>query len=144
MVSLVTVIVAFAAKVVQEDPDAFEEGMQQITEDADVPESDQEAVESGMKMAGEFMMNLDHTKMTSQGMVGAILSLVILVIVLIKIPSFPAITPAIASLAAIWGAIYCGTVIMIFMVIALIGCVLVLIPSLKESKTSSGRDVKDS
>ena len=137
VVSLITLGVGFTAKAVQEDPDAFKEGMQQLTAGADVPESEKEDVDASMEGTTDFLLNMDHKKMSSQGVVGAILSLIILVTVLINVPKMPIVTPAIASVASLGGAIYCGWLIMFFMGVALIGSVLVLIANLKQDESSS-------
>ena len=131
VVSLITVGVGFAGEMANKDPDALKDAMQQSQ--TEMTEAEKEAT----KAVGDFMMNIDHERMIPQGAVGALLSIVILVTVLINVPKIPIITPAIASVAALGGAIYCGMVIMIFMVVALIGCVLVLVANFQESTTSS-------
>ena len=134
VLSLLVIILAQVTKTAQEDPEAFREGMQEVTADADVSESDQEQVETVMESITDFFLNLDldYGKAMSQGVAGSILSLVILISVLINVPKMPIITPAIASVAALVGAIYCS-LIMWLMVIALIGSVLVLVAKLRES-----------
>ena len=130
--SLITVIVAIFAKVVQEDPEKFKAEIQEMV--ASSPESNRAQTEEGMKKVADYMLNLNHGKVLSQGVVGAILSIVILVTVLINLPSMPIVTPAVASIASLGGAIYCGWVIMVFMVITLIGSGLVLIANLQQDK----------
>lgn len=132
--SLTTIGFAFVAQAAQEDPAALTAEMEEITADSDVPESSQADVEAGMEAAADFLLGIDAAKMRSQGIVGLILSLVILVTIFINIAKMPIITPAIASVAALGGAVYCGWVIMFFMVLALIGCVLVLIANLKTNE----------
>lgn len=131
--SFITVIVAFGAKAAQKDPEAFKEDFQQVM-DADMSEADREQAEKLMKSVVDYFLELNHKKVLSQGIVGAILSIVILVTVLINYPSMPIVTPAIASLASLGGAIYCGWVIMMFMVITLIGSGLVLLANLQQPK----------
>ncbi len=134
VLSLLVIVLAQVTKAAQEDPEAFKEKMHQVTVDADVPEGDQEEVTAFMESITDFFLDLDldYAKAMSQGVVGSILSLVILIAVLISVPKMPISTPAIASIAALGGAIYCS-LIMWLMVIALIGSVLVLVAKLRES-----------
>ena len=120
--SLITVVVAIGAKGAQDDPEAFKKSMREVSANASETEPDE-----ATKIVQDYFLNLNHEKVLSQGIVGAILSIVILVTVLINVPSMPIITPAIASIASLGGAIYCGWVIMMFMVITLIGSGLVLL-----------------
>lgn len=134
VLSILVVILAQTTKTAQEDPEAFREKMEQVTTDADVSDGDQEEIASFMETITDFFLelDLDYSKAISQGVVGSILSLVILITVLINVPKMPVSTPAIASIAALGGAIFCS-LIMLFMVIALIGSLLVLIANLKRS-----------
>ncbi len=130
VVSLIVAGVALGGNFVQENPDIIQEGMEEAGDT--MSESEKE----GMEAAQELIGDADFEKMMRQGLVGAILSVVVLVTVLINVSSMPMVTPAIASVAALGGAIYCGIGIAIFMVPALIGSVLVLVANMKESKAT--------
>ena len=128
--SLITVGVALFAKIAQEDPEAFKADTYESMV-ANVSESDREDAEAVAQQVIDFTLDLNHKKVLSQGIVGAILSIIILVTVLINLPNTPIVTPAIASIASLVGAIYCGWLIMIFMAVTLIGSGLVLLANLQ-------------
>lgn len=130
VVSLIFAGIAFGGKFTQDNPDLIQESLEEAGES--LSESDMEEMEAVQELIGD----VDFEKMMSQGLVGAILSVVVLVTVLINVSSMPMVTPAIASVAALGGAIYCGIGIAIFMVPALIGSVLVLVANMKESKAT--------
>lgn len=134
VVALIQVVVGLGGQFAQDNPELIQESMEQAT--ANMPE-EQAAVQPDIDALEEQLGNLDFSKATSQGIVGAILSVIILVTVLINVSSMPFITPAIASVAALGGAIYCGWFLMPFMVLALIGSVLVLLANLKAAKDTS-------
>ncbi|MYD46307.1 MAG: hypothetical protein F4W92_08150 [Gammaproteobacteria bacterium] len=130
VVSLITAVYATMAKVAQGDPETFRARVYErmLT---NMPESNLEQAEATAKTIVDYTLELNHRKVLSQGIVGAILSIIILVTVLINLPNTPIVPPAIASIASLVGAIYCGWVIMIFMVVTLIGSGLVLIANLQ-------------
>lgn len=130
VVSLIVAGVALGGNLVQENPDIMQEGMEEVGDT--MSESEKESMEAVQQIIGDA----DFDTMIRQGVVGAILSVIVLVTVLINVSSMPMVTPAVASVAALGGAIYCGIVIAIFMVPALIGSVLVLVANLKESKAT--------
>ena len=135
--SLVTVGVAFVAKVAQEDPEAFKEEAFQSSAPLDnMSASDREIAEETMKTVVDFFLNLKHGKVLSQGIVGAILSIIILVTVLLNLQNMPIVPPAIACGASLVGAIYCGWLILIFMVITLFASGLVLLANMQDQKTN--------
>ena len=133
--SVITVGVALIAKFGQEDPEAFKEEFQQVM-DADMSEAEREQAEKFMKSFVDYFLELNHKKVLSQGIVGAILSIIILVTVLMNLPNMPIVTPAIACVASLVGAIYCGWVILIFMVITLVASGLVLLANMQNEKTN--------
>ncbi|MCY3542406.1 MAG: hypothetical protein F4X56_07715 [Gammaproteobacteria bacterium] len=134
VLSLLVVVLAQVTKSAQADPEAFKKRMEEVTADANVPEDDEEEIATFMESITDFFLDLDlnYGKAMSQGVVGSILSLVVLIAILINVPKMPISTPVIASIAALGGAIYCS-LLMWLMVIALIGCVLVLVANLRES-----------
>lgn len=131
VVSLITAVTGMGGGFIQDNPDLMKEGMEETG--ATMSDSEKEA----MQATGEILMEIDFEKMVPQGIVGVILSVIVLVSVLINVPKMPILTPAIAGVAAIGGGFYCGWLILFFMAVALIGCVLVLIGNLQESKASS-------
>ncbi|MXZ54680.1 MAG: hypothetical protein F4227_06025 [Gammaproteobacteria bacterium] len=137
VVSIVTVGVAFFAKIAQEDPEAFTEEFYKSSSSFDnMSESEREIAEETMEDILNWILNLDHGKVLSQGIVGAILSIIILVTVLMNLPNMPIVTPAIACGASLVGAIYCGWLILIFMVITLFASGLVLLANMQNEKTN--------
>ena len=131
IVSLITAGIAAAGKFAQENPELIQENMEQAG--VTVSESDKTDLEAFENL----MKDVDFGKVISQGLVGAFLSVIVLITVLINVSKIPILTPAIASVAALVGAIYCGWLIAFFMVVALIGSVLVLIAKLQESRANS-------
>ena len=137
VVSLGTVGVAFFAKIAQEDPEAFKEEFYKSSPTLEgVSESEREIAEETMEGVLNWFLDLDHGWVLSQGIVGAILSIVILVTVLMNLPNMPIVTPAIACGASLVGAIYCGWLILIFMVITLFASGLVLLANMQKEKTN--------
>ena len=140
IVSIVIFVVAMGGQAAQEAPadevsKAIAEGLQEST--SQMSDSERQQVEQVTEVIKGWTENTDFEQMKNQGILGAILSVVILVTVLINVPSMPFITPGIATVAALAGVIFCGIGIMIVMVPALIGSVLVLIPSLKNSSATT-------
>lgn len=141
IVSLITAGVGWAGGFAQDNPDLIQEGLQTAAETDDgLSEEQKQMQEDAMQdiqSSLEMMEDVNFAHWVRQGLVGALLSVVVLVTVLINVPNMPFITPAIASVAALGGAIYCGVVIMVFMVAALIGCILVLVANLKKEEPSA-------
>lgn len=139
VVSLVTVGVAFFAKIAQEDPETFKEEFYKSASTStldNMSESEREIAEETMKTVVDFFLKLKHGKVLSQGIVGAILSIIILVTVLMNLQNMPIVPPTIACGASLVGAIYCGWLILIFMVITLFASGLVLLANMQNEKTN--------
>ena len=131
--SVITFVLAFVAKTAQENPEEFKKEFSRSSSALEtMSESEREAAEDAMKGVLDYFLGLEHAKVRSQGLVGAILSIVILVTVLVNLQNMPIVMPAIACGASVVGAIYCGWVIMIFMVITLFGSGLVLLSNLQK------------
>lgn len=140
VVSLITAGVGWAGKFAQDNPDMIQDAVSTAAESDDsLSDSEREMLEGFTDDEGfqEAMATFDFDKMIPQGLVGALLSVIVLVTVLINVPNMPFITPAIASVAALGGAIYCGLLIAVFLVPALIGSVLVLVANLKKEEEPS-------
>lgn len=139
IVSLVVFVTAIVIQMAQENPEEFSEaigeGMEQTT--ADLSDAEKEQAQQGAEFFEELVLNTDSQEMRGHGILGALLSLIVLVTVLINVSSMPVITPAIASLAAVAGVLFCGLAITIVMVPTLIGCALVLVASFGEAKPVS-------
>lgn len=143
VVSLITAGVGWAGKFAQDNPDLIQEGLETAAEtDASLSEEQKQMQEDAMQdiqtsleMIGDVDFDFGH--MTRQGLVGALLSVIVLVTVLINVPNMPFITPAIASVGALGGAIFCGWLIAVFLVPALIGSVLVLVANLTKEEEPS-------
>ncbi|MXZ43579.1 MAG: hypothetical protein F4Z01_01160 [Gammaproteobacteria bacterium] len=132
VLSTFTVVLAFASKSDQENPENSAGEMKQVTADDNATESDQEDIKTPTDAVKFLSEDVDFGKAMSRGSVRSILSLVIVVSVFVNVPKWPFLPPAIASVAAIGGAIYCTLITWIF-VIALIGTVLVMVASLRQS-----------
>lgn len=132
VLSAFTVVLAFASKSDQDIPESSTEETKHIAGDVNVPESDQEDIESAMDAVKFLSADVDFNKAISRGVVGCILSLVIVLSVFISVSKWPSLPPAIASVAALGGAIYCTLITWVF-VLALIGTGLILVASLRKS-----------
>lgn len=145
IVSLAAFIVGIVMQAAQENPeeflDAMGEGIEQTT--ADLSDAEKEEVQQGEEFMKEWVLNTDFQEMQGHGILGALLSLVVLVTVLINVSSMPVITPAIASLAAVAGVLFCGLAITIVMVPTLIGSALVLVASFGEAKQPVTSDIEN-
>ncbi len=136
IVSLVVFVTAIVMQVAQENPEEISEAigdsMDQAT--ADLSDAEKEQAQQSAEFIEDWMLNTDFQEMQGHGLLGTLLSLIVLVTVLINVSSMPVITPAIASLAAVAGVLFCGLAITIVMVPTLIGCALVLVASFGEAK----------
>lgn len=141
IVSLAAFIVSLAAQGAQENPEEFSEaiggGLEQLSD------AQKEQAQQDLDSFEEWFLNVDSQEMRSHGILGALLSLVVLVTVLINVSSMPIITPAIASLAAVAGVLFCGLAITIVMVPTLIGSALVLVASFGEAKQPVTSDIEN-
>lgn len=141
IVSLGTFIVSLAAQGAQENPEEFSEimggGLEQLSD------AQKEQAQQDLDSFEEWFLNVDSQEMRSHGILGVLLSLVVLVTVLINVSSMPVITPAIASLAAVAGVLFCGLAITIVMVPTLIGSALVLVVSFGEAKQPETSDIEN-
>ena len=141
VVSLITAGTGWFLGFAQDNPNIIQEGLETAAEtDASLSEEQKQMQEDAMQdiQAGlEMIEGVDFGQWTLQGLVGALLSVIVLVTVLINVPNMPFITPAIASVAALGGAIFCGWLIAVFLVPALIGSVLVLVANLKKEEEPS-------
>jgi len=136
IVSLVVFVTAIAMQVAQENPEEISEAigdsMDQAT--ADLSDAEKEQAQQSAEFIEDWMLNTDFQEMQGHGLLGTLLSLVVLITVLINVRSMPIITPAIACLAAVAGVLFCGLAITIIMVPTLIGSALVLVASFGEAK----------
>ena len=131
VVSLITIAVGYSGKKAQEVLDALRKVLHENS--SEMTESDMDLAES----VEDLLLNLDHLKIRLQGIVAAILSIVVLVTVLVRVPQMPIIFLAIACVSALAGGIFCGIWILIYMVVARIGCIMVLVAGLQEQESVS-------
>lgn len=145
IVSLVVFVVANVAQFAQENPEEFldtiGDSLEQTT--AELSDDEKEQAQQGLDSFEEWALNVDFKKMKGHGILGVLLSLVVLVTVLINVSSMPVITPAIASLAAAVGVLFGGLAITIVMVPTLIGAALVLVASFGEAKQPETSDIEN-
>lgn len=145
IVSLGAFGVALIAQFAQENPEEFSEavgdGIEQAS--ADLSDAEKEQAQQELDSFEEWFLNVDSQEMQGHGILGVLLSLVVLVTVLINVSSMPVITPAIASLAAVAGVLFCGLAITIVMVPTFIGSALVLVASFGEAKQPVTSDIEN-